>query len=93
MGGEVHVEGVVPGGLVGVLPGDAGVGAGVVHEDVDGADFGADEVDHGLDGARIGEVGVRRDAGAAVALEGGEEGVGVVVLAAAQMPQEDPSAG
>lgn len=46
-----------------------------------GADLGADVVGHGLDGARIGQVGVHRDPGAARALGGGEEGVGVGVLA------------
>lgn len=50
-------------------------------QDVDGADLGADVAGHGLDGARIGQVGVHRDPGAARALEGGEEGVGVGVLA------------
>lgn len=81
MSGEVHVEGVVPSGLVGVLPGNAGVRTGVVHQDVDGSDLGPDETGHGLDGVWIGQVGVHRDPGAARALEGGEEGVGVGVLA------------
>ncbi|OKJ14613.1 hypothetical protein AMK20_01985 [Streptomyces sp. TSRI0261] len=81
MSGEVNVQGVVPSGLVGVLPGNAGVRTGVVHQDVDGADLGADEAGHGLDGVWIGQVGVHRDPGAARALEGGEEGVGVGVLA------------
>ncbi len=58
-----------------------GVGAGVVDQDVDGPDLGADEVGHGPDGTRVGQVGVDRDPGAARAFEGGEEGVGVGVLA------------
>lgn len=68
--GEVGLDGAVPFRFAEVLPRGAGVGAGIVDEDVDRAELGFDLAGHRGDGVRVGEVGADLDSRAALVADG-----------------------